>query len=183
MDIGIVASRYAKALLRFSVINKEEQQVYGEMQQFYQTYQQLPQLSTALNNPTLSAERRKSLLLAATQIGKENKPTNSITKFIDLISTRRRSDLMPFIALSFLKRHDSLKGKTNARLSLAAPIDTQTEQRIKALVAQHANSSNVQLVTSIDSSLEAGFILEYDDYRLDASLRGQLERLGRQFKK
>lgn len=183
MDIGIVASRYAKALLRFSVINEEEQQVYEEMQQFYQTYKLLPQFSTALNNPTLTEEQRKDLLLAATQTNKGHTPTNSTTRFIHLVASRKRSGLMPFIALSFLKRHDKLKGKTNAHLCLAAPIDDHTKQRIQALVAQHANSQNVQLTTSIDSSLEAGFILEYDDYRLDASLRGQLERLRRQFKK
>lgn len=57
MDIGVVSMRYAKALLQFAKINKEEDLVYAEMQKLAQSYISVSQLRTALLCPTLAADK------------------------------------------------------------------------------------------------------------------------------
>lgn len=183
MDIGIVASRYAKALLRFSSHNQEEQLVYAEMKQLHRSYLGAPQLAAALGNPTMGDKEKGRLLRTASLVLQRETSSQSTAKFIDLVTQQKRTHLMPFIATSFLSQYERSKGMTSAQLWVATPIGEQTEQRLKDLVAQRTKDNDVHLTVSLDPSLEAGFVLEYDDYRMDASLRGQFERLRRQFKK
>lgn len=183
MDIGIVASRYAKALLRFSSHNQEEQVVYAEMKQLHYSYQKTPQLPVALANPTLSDTQKRALLQAAVQSQEGAPPTRSTTQFVNLVTSHKRTNLMPFIAVSFLNQYEREKKMTSARLVVAAPVGAPTEKRLTDLVAQRSGNENVQLSVSIDPQLQAGFVLEYDDYRMDASLSGWFERLRSQFKK
>ena len=53
MDIGVIAKRYAKALLDFAVEQKLEDTVYQEVMCFGATYREVPQLSQVLGNPLL----------------------------------------------------------------------------------------------------------------------------------
>lgn len=183
MDIGIIAARYAKALLRFSLQNEEAQGVYAEMKQLHHSYQVMPQLTTAINNPTLSTQEQSELLRAACLKQQQEKPTQSTTRFINLVAQHKRTALMPFIATAFAHQYEQSLGVVSANLFVATPIGENTEQRLSNLVAQRAEGRDVHLSVHIDASLEAGFVLEYDDYRMDASLKGQFERLRRQFQK
>ena len=58
MNTGIVASRYAKALLRFAEENQEESRVYQEMLQLRRSFQQVNTLTAALLNPIFSNEKK-----------------------------------------------------------------------------------------------------------------------------
>ena len=44
MDIGIISIRYAKALLRFAIDNKEEERVYAEMETLAHSFLHIPRL-------------------------------------------------------------------------------------------------------------------------------------------
>ena len=50
--------------------------------------------------------------------------------------------------------------------------------RLQQLVSQHADGK-VDFEVEVDASLMAGFILEYDTYRMDASVKGRLAGLKR----
>ena len=65
MNTGIVASRYAKALLRFAEDNKEDACVYQEMLQLHRSFQQVNTLTATLLNPIFSNEKKVELLTAA----------------------------------------------------------------------------------------------------------------------
>ena len=80
MDLGIVSTRYAKALLLFAEQNNEEDRVYEETSVLAETFIQVPALQQAMINPVLTEAQKKQLLLTAA-CGK-NTPSQTSLGFI-----------------------------------------------------------------------------------------------------
>ncbi len=180
MDIGIISARYAKALLRFAVENGEEERVCREMNVLIQTCEKLSALQSALLNPVLPAESKVKLLVAA--CAPEGKVSKSAARFVDLVVGNKRADLMLFIATAYDALYRRTKNITRGRLTVAAPVGEETIARMKKLVESKAGGS-VEFQVCTDPAIGGGFILDYDTYRLDASLRTRLNRLSQALKR
>lgn len=176
MDIGIVSVRYAKALLRFATDNKEEQRVYTEMETLATTLMKVQALQPALLNPVVSNEQKNSLLMAA--CAEAGNASTSTRRFIELVTLKKRAELMLFIAHAYISLYRKSKGIIKGRLTVSAPISKNIAQRLQQII-ESKTSSKIEFETSVDEAIEGGFILDYDTYRLDASLRTQLKELKR----
>ena len=66
MDIGIIARRYARALLLFACENGHETLVYEQAQQLLFQYNQLPEFRHTIENPMVSRTEKIKLLHNAT---------------------------------------------------------------------------------------------------------------------
>lgn len=173
MNIGIVSARYAKALLKFSLEQGDEDLVYRDMRCVLGAYLAYPQLATALTNPSLTLEQCEQLLLAAS--GKE--ACGSTQRFVAFVVQRHRQRLMQFIAASFIEKYRAHKHIIEATLTipidhLPASLMERIEHWVESQTQQHVDFS-----VRRDASIGGGFILEYDTYRLDASLRNQLRQI------
>ena len=60
MDIGIIARRYARALLLFACENGHETLVYEQAQQLLFQYNQLPEFRHTIENPMVSRTEKIS---------------------------------------------------------------------------------------------------------------------------
>lgn len=173
MDIGVISNRYAKALLKFSIEGHEEDTAYRAMQSVLQAFLSCPSLHRTLNNPALSTERKHRLFCA--MMGEHISP--SLQRFVLLVQRHRRTDLLQFIATSYIAQYRSYKRITKSTLTL--PLSAASEDltaRIRRWVESRV-SSTVELEVKTDTSLGGGFVLEYDTYRIDASLRHQLKEI------
>ena len=74
------------------------------------------------------------------------------------------------------------KNIIRGKVITASPVSSQTEDKMKALVQSRAQGT-VEFNTEVDPSLIGGFILEYDTYRMDASVKSQLNAILTQLKK
>ena len=180
MDIGIVSVRYAKALLRFATENKEEQQVYAEMETLSRTFLKVSALQPALLNPVLT-NAQKIDLLAAACVG-EGQITRSTRRFIELVTEKKRADLMLFIANAYMTLYRKTKGIIKGCLTVPTEISEKVCQRLQQII-ESKTSSQVEFEVRVDEEIKGGFILDYDTYRLDASLRTQLNELRRALQK
>lgn len=181
MNTGIVASRYAKALFLFSEENGDAERVYKEMLQLQHSFLQVKTLNSTLLNPIFNDEKKVELLIAASQTKQGDEVSISTRRFLQLVVDKKRIEEMLFIASSFVRKYETAKQITRAEVIVAQPITETIEARLRNLVAQRTNGV-VNLDVRIDSSLRAGFILQYDDYRMDASLRGKIEQLRQQLR-
>ena len=175
MDIGIISVRYAKSLLKYAISQGCEDSVYQEMCTLTQTYLRVPQLQTALQNPVVG--RVQALDVLATAFGGTMSDVTS--RFIQLIITNGRLDMLHFIARSYLTLYRRYKNVVTGCLTVPTEVAPATLARIRAFVEQSAGGE-VDLETRIDPAIGAGFVLEYDTYRLDASLHAQLRSLRKQ---
>lgn len=176
MDIGLVSIRYAKALLKFAVENKEETRVYEEMQAMYAAFRQYPAVHIALQNPTLSDDR-KVLLMQTACVG-EGKLSTSTARFLLLLVNKRRADVALFIAASYLTLYRKLKNIVKGRLTVSRPVAPAIVDSMKKMLERKV-AGQVEFEVCEDKEILGGFILEYDTYRLDASARAQLKNIER----
>lgn len=179
MDIGIVSVRYAKALLRFATENSEEQQVYAEMETLSAAYRSVPALQVALLNPTLTDRQKSDLLVAA--CGTEQQVSASTQRFVALVTEKKRADLMLFIAQSYITLYRKSKQIIKGRLVVPVEIRQPLAERLQRMV-ETATGSSVEFEVCVDDAIGGGFVLEYDTYRLDASLHTQINRMRRALK-
>ena len=177
MNTGITSARYAKALLRFATENGEEQLVYDEMEQLLQSFVAAPRLSVMLQNPALPLDKQVALLIAAATSAKA-KMSVSIVRFMDLLCKQKRADLAQYVAVSYLSQYRQSKGFIEASLTTAVPATEAVTQRMRSLVEKRTGCK-VSFDVKTDESIGAGFVLEYDTYRMDASLKRQFADLKR----
>ena len=178
MDIGVISVRYARALLKGATDAKIEDAVYTEMQQLAKSYVEVPQLRFTIDNPMLSKDKKEALLLTA--VGKNPSP---LTKtFIQLVLKEDRESVMQFIANSYVTLYRQQKNVIRGRLITAAAVSPATEQKMRQMVESKTNGT-VEFETEVNPDIIGGFILEYDTYRMDASVKAQLNSILKQLKK
>lgn len=178
MDLGVISIRYARALLKSAVQQQNEEKVYADMMTLSQAYVDVPQLRKTIGNPMLSAEDKKKVLLTA--CGGE-KATTLTDKFISLVLQERREEVLQFIASSYITLYRKQKNITHGKLITASAVSPTTEQKLRDMVVQRTKGT-VEFLTEVDPEIIGGFILEYDTYRMDASVRKQLAAVLKNFK-
>lgn len=176
MNTGITSARYAKALLRFAIENHEEQRVYGEMGQLLQAFVAAPRLTALLQNPALPVSKQVDLLVAASTTNDGVSP--SVARFMELLCKQKRADLAQYVALSYQSQYREAKGLIEARLTTAVPVTKTVTEQMRKLV-ESRTGRKVSFEAKQDATIGAGFVLEYDTYRMDASLRRQFADLKR----
>ncbi len=178
MDIGIISVRYARALYKRSVETHCEDQVYAHMQHLTASCMQMPALRSAISNPMLSKDNKYKLLVTA--CGQEEL-CPVVERFITLVLDKGREDGMQYIANSYLTLYRAEKRIIDAKLTTAVPVGEGTEQKMRQLVEKRTNAS-VHFTTEVAPEIIGGFILEYDTYRLDASVQNKLNVILKQLK-
>ena len=172
MDIGVISVRYARALLKSAKDAKIEDAVYTEMQQLAKSYVDVPQLRFTIDNPMLSKEKKEALLLTAA--GTE--PSSLTKAFIQLVLKEDREGVMQFIANSYVTLYRQQKNVIRGRLITAARVTAETEQKMRRMVESKTNGT-VEFETEVNPDIIGGFILEYDTYRMDASVKAKLNSI------
>ena len=178
MDIGVISVRYARALLKSATDARIEDAVYAEMQQLAKSYIEVPQLRFTIDNPMLSKDKKEMLL--PTAVG--SKPSDLTKTFIQLVLKEDRENVMQFIANSYVTLYRQQKNVIRGRLITAAAVSTATEQKMRQMVEGKTNGT-VEFESEVDPDIIGGFILEYDTYRMDASVKTKLNSILTQLSK
>ena len=164
MDLGLISVRYARALLKAGIEAKEADKVYADMQSLAHCYSTTPALRVTIDNPMLSKKQKESLLLTAAAGG-----SCDLTKrFVALVLKEDRESIMQFIANSFVTLYRKHNNLISAKLTTACTIDSATEKKMRQLV---------EFQTEVNPNIIGGFVLEYDTYRMDASVKKQLNAI------
>ena len=172
MDIGVISVRYARALLKSATDAKIEDDVYKEIQTMAKTYSEVPQLRQTIDNPMLSKDTKQQLLLTA--VGE--KPCELTKAFISIVLKEDRENVMQFIANSYVTLYRQQKNVIRGRLIPATAVTPATEQKMRQMVESKTNGT-VEFETEVNPDIIGGFILEYDTYRMDASVKSKLNSI------
>lgn len=169
MEIGVISVRYARALMKSATELKQEDKVYKEMQVLAQSYIQVPELRFTIDNPMLAQDKKQGLL--ETACGTD---VSDLTKrFIALVLKEGRESTLQFMAASYITLYRQQKNITRGRLITATPVSPDVETKMKQMVVSKTRGT-VEFNTEIDPDIIGGFILEYDTYRMDASVKTKL---------
>ena len=178
MDIGVISVRYARALIKSAVGMKLEDQVYQEMQSLYKSYLDVPELRFTIDNPMLSKDKKQKLLVTA--LGA--KPSGLSQKFVALVLKEDRESTLQFMAASYITLYRKQKNIIRGKLTTATAVSPETEDKMRRMVEARSQGT-VEFKTEVNPDIIGGFILEYDTYRMDASVRSKLNSILAQLKK
>ncbi len=169
MNTGVISVRYARALLKCATDAAQEQKVCDEMTAVAKAYIELPALRVTIDNPMLPKERKEALLLAA--VGSE--PTELTVTFVRLVLKEGRENMMQFIANAYVTLYRMQKNIIRGKLTTATPVTEAVERKMRSVVETTTNAT-LDFETETDPDIIGGFILEYDTYRMDASVKTRL---------
>ena len=172
MDIGVISMRYARALLKSATDQKLEDAVYQEMMTVAKSYLDVPALRHTIDNPMLSKDKKEALLIVAAG----EKPCTLTKSFIALVLKEDRENVMQFMANSYITLYRKQKNVIRGKLTTAARVTAETEQKMRQMVESKTNGT-VEFETEVNPDIIGGFILEYDTYRMDASVKSKLNNI------
>ena len=175
MNTGTVSVRYAKALLAYAVEQGDDMQVYAEMQTLAARLRQVRAIHDRINDPTVSVSDKCSLLETAVTDGK-GKVSGSTAAFLRLVVEAGRGDCLLFMSMSYMDLYRRRNGIVPVELVTATHVGDERRERLKNLV-ENVEHGKVEWTHTIDPSIEGGFVLMVDGYRLDASVAWQLQRI------
>lgn len=178
MDIGVISVRYARALLKAATVAKIEDRVCIDMATLAKSFVDVPQLRLAIDNPMLSKDKKRALLATAAG-GSDVQLTRT---FIDLVLKEDRESIVQFMANSYVTLYRKQNNIIRGKLTTAVAVSPETERKMRQMV-ENRTKGTVEFETEVNPDIIGGFILEYDTYRLDASVQSQLRNILTQLRK
>jgi len=178
MDIGVISMRYARALLKSATDAKLEDTVYLDMMALAKSYVDVPALRQTIDNPMLSKDKKEALLTVAAG----TQPSALTKAFIALVLKEDRENMIQFMANSYVTLYRKQKNVIRGKLTTAARVSADTEQKMRQMVQSKSNGT-VEFETEVNPDIIGGFILEYDTFRMDASVKSKLNNILNTLKK
>ena len=168
-----IARRYAKGL--FAVGEKDGR--YGEylaqMKEVLSVMEAGPKIARALTLPLLEIEKRKELLDDLIRaLGVAPAPS----AFLALLLERMRMNYLPLICDAFERMVDEKAGVVKGVGYAPYPVSEKVRARIEEALAKRLNK-RVQLDMREDPSLIGGIKVVVGGFRIEGSVKRQLELL------
>lgn len=178
MNTGVIAVRYARALLKCALEEKIAFEVYKNMMVLCKNYLDTPKFKQTIDNPMLKKEKKQELLEIACGL----QPINLTKQFIKLVLHEGRENILQYMVLSFITLYRQQKHIINGKLITATTVSADIKKRMEQLILSQSKGT-VELNTETNPDIIGGFILEYDTYKLDASIKTNLNSILKQLKK
>jgi F-type H+-transporting ATPase subunit delta len=135
-------------------------------------------LTLLLRSPIISADKKHAALNSLYK----GKVDDLTMKFIDLTIHKGREVILVDIAAQFVAEYYNFNGIVRATLTTAVEIKAELKDKIKAQVEAETKKS-VEINEQIDKDIIGGYVLEYDNKLLDASVSHQLNQIRNKFSK
>jgi len=172
--MSVAANRYAKALLDVLYPSGAERGL-EQLEDFSGLLAAEPQARQLFENPTIAAERRKTMFKAIGDAQSYDKP---IRNFLELLIERNRLDLLGEIVGAYRKLLDEKLGLVRAHVTSATPLDSQQQRQLASRLEQ-VTGKKVRMDLAVDSSLIGGIIAQVGSTIYDGSIRQQLQTFKR----
>jgi F-type H+-transporting ATPase subunit delta len=145
--------------------------VSEELADFATAVHDVPELRSALHNPELDPQT-KSAVLDELLGGAEE----LIRNFLRLVAEKGRIGQIEEIAREFDRLMAVEERRLNVELTTARELsDAEARDLLKQI--EDASGRTIEATRKVDPSLIGGFVLQAGSMRVDASLRGRLNRL------
>ena len=162
---------YARALYEAAKEQDKLDAVREELGDFVEAQRQVPELRELLRNPQLD-QRLKASALEELLGGDEALVRN----FLLLLAEKNRVGEIDEIAREFDRLAAEAEGILDVELTTAVELsDEETRDVITQI--ENASGRKVKATQRVDPGLIGGLVLQAGSLRLDASVRGRLDRL------
>ena len=167
-----VAERlYAKALFEAAEDSGRVDAVQRDLSEFADAVEASPELSAFLANPQVDPAAKVGVLGELSEGSDE-----LVHNFLRLIALKGRAGQIPGIRDEFQALVDRAQGRVAVELTTAFELSDDEAASIVAQIEQ-SSGRKVEATRKVDPELVGGMILQAGSLRVDASVRGRLQRL------
>jgi len=172
--MAVAHRTYARSLFEAAREQNRLESVHEELTDFAATVEQVPQLQAVLESPGLDSRAKKALLEEL--LGDSDE---LVRNFLLLLAEKGRSGELAEIVREFEALVANAQGVLDVELTTAIELSERDFDELVKRIGK-ASKREVRASRAVDPALVGGLVLEVGSRRLDASVRGRLERLRRQ---
>ena len=165
---------YARALLEAAKEEGRLDAVREEFALFSVAVREVPELEALLENPELDPHAKRDVLEAILKDADE-----LVRNFVLLTVEKGRSAELEQIQREFEQLVAIEEGRLDVELTTAYELSEKEARTILAVIEQ-ASGRKVEATRRVDPDLIGGLVLQAGSLRVDASVRGRLNRLRRE---
>ena len=165
---------YARALFEAAKEQGRLKKVAEELGDFAAAVRDVPELRAVLRNPELDPETKGGIV--AEIIGDADP---LLGNFLRLVAEKGRSGEIAEIARELDRLMAAEEGRLDVELTTAYELSEPDAATILKQI-QEASGRKVEATRKVDPNLIGGFVLQAGSMRVDASVRGRIERLRRE---
>ena len=172
--LNTITTPYAEAFLQISEAAGETAQMVDQARELLALWRQSPELREAMASPVLETDGKKSALtkLFAEQIS----PT--FLNLLKLLADRGRIGYLDAVLERLLELYRDQNSIALATVTSAEPLSAEQQASLTEKVKAVAGTEHVEIDLQVDPALIGGFVLRVGSKVIDASLSGQVRRLG-----
>jgi F-type H+-transporting ATPase subunit delta len=104
--------------------------------------------------------------------------TPAFLNLLRLLADRQRISVLDAVLERLLELYREQNGIALVTVTSAVPLSEDQQQQIAAKARQVAGTEKVEVLQRVDAALIGGFVLNVGSQVIDASLAGQVRRLG-----
>jgi len=172
--VAAAERRYARALFEAAQDRNRLDEVQRDLSDFVEAVREVPELRALLRDPVLD-RRVKIAALSDVLAGSDELVRN----FVLVLTEEGRAGELEETEREFERFLADETGRLSLELATAVELSDEEAGRIVQQI-ERASGRNVEATRRVDPDLLGGVVLQVGSLRLDASLRGRLDRLRRE---
>lgn len=168
-----LASRYAKSLLDLAVEQNQLEAVHKDILYCDAVLKASREFTLLLKSPIIHSDKKLSIInsVLGTNVG-------ALTlSFFKIMVNKRREAYLVDITKEFIRQYNVVKNITPIKVKSAVALDAETLNSIISKVKAQASLKDTEVTVEVDESLIGGFIVQYEDKLVDASVSKNLKQL------
>ncbi len=169
-----VLQPYASALMSLAKSNNLSEEFGNEIRSLLGLLESSQELREFLGNPLIKPDAKKAVIKQIA--GEDMNPL--MRSFLSLLIDKGRILFLEGIGKQYLTQLRELNQTVLAEVTSAVPLSDAQQQTVREKVQAMTSARQVEIETKIDADLIGGVVIKVGSQVIDASLRGQLRRLG-----
>jgi F-type H+-transporting ATPase subunit delta len=168
---------YAESLFGAAKDSGRLAPVHEALSDFVAAIEETPELRAVLRNPQLESSAKAAILR---DLAGDEEPL--FANFLQLVAEKGRSGELEEVAREFERLMAREERRLTVELTTARELSDEEAEAILGQIARAAGRK-VEATRTVDPALVGGIVLQAGSLRVDASVRGRLERLRQELAK
>ncbi len=174
MHNTIIAKRYAKAVFELALEMNLLEEIKTDMEFISSICAGNKDFIGMLNSPVIRTDKKIKILKSVF----EKEISDLSMRYLVIITNKMREMFIRDIADEFLSVYKEFKNIFTVHFASAWEISDEIRKKVVTLL-EDQTKGNIELIEEVKEDLIGGFVMNYDDYKYDASIAYQLKKLRR----
>ena len=177
MSISKISVRYAKALFLAAKEQEILDKVRHDMELLCEVTSGNNDVSRMLHSPIVESTNKFKALSSIFS----GRISNLTLDFLKLVTSKKREEYIAGMCRHYISLYKKERGIMQTRIGTPKRLNAQSRNVIISMV-KNAFNAEIELREEIKSDLIGGFVLTVEDKQLDASVKGELNKIRKELK-